>query len=399
VIRLKGYAPVHGTCFHLERLRCDLCGKLQKAELPEEAGPDKYDPTVTSIVATLRYGQGLPWNRIAQLQHAAGVPLPASVQWELVHNAVDCGLKDVYQLLLQEAAQGELLHNDDTYMQVLELAGKLKNREPLREDDPQRTGVFTTNILSVAEGRPTISLFFTGPRHSGENLRELLSQRMTDLPPPLQMCDALSRNMPGDLKTILANCLSHGRRKFYELTDKFASQVRHVLKCLRIVYRVEGRARRQMLSATERLHVHQARSGPVMRHLHEWLECQFEERLVEPNSALGESISYMLKHWDKLTLFLRVPGAPLDNNICERALKLAIRHRKNSLFYKTQRGADVGDLYMSLIHTCYHAHADPFDYLTQLQRKHERVAESPGQWLPWNYKQQLASSSEPIPSG
>ena len=104
----------------------------------------------------------------------------------------------------------------------------------------------------------------------------------------------------------------------------------------------------------------------------------------------------MLRHWQKLTLFLRVAGAPLDNNVCERALKMAIRHRKNSLFYKTVRGAKVGDLYMSLIHTCYCSDADPFDYLTQLQRHPDRVSAAPADWLPWNYRQQLATA-EPSP--
>jgi len=105
-----------------------------------------------------------------------------------------------------------------------------------------------------------------------------------------------------------------------------------------------------------------------MEGLWAWCNRQFEERLVEPNSGLGEAIAYLLKHWDKLTLFLRKAGAPLDNNICERALKRAILHRKNALFYKTCNGAHVGDIFMSLIHTCQFCGADPFDYLTELQR-------------------------------
>ncbi|MBK8977690.1 MAG: transposase [Planctomycetes bacterium] len=87
-----------------------------------------------------------------------------------------------------------------------------------------------------------------------------------------------------------------------------------------------------------------------MAALEGWLEDQIEDRKVEPNSSLGESIVYMRKHWAGLTLFLREPGAPLDNNICERALKKAILHRKNAMFYKTPNGARVGDLFMSLIH-------------------------------------------------
>ena len=129
-----------------------------------------------------------------------------------------------------------------------------------------------------------------------------------------------------------------------------------------------------------------------MDELHRWLKAQLDERLVEPNGSLGGAISYMLKHWEKLTLFLRVPGAPLDNNVCERTLKMSIRHRRNSLFYKTQRGADVGDLYMSLVHTCYASRTPPVNYLTQLQRNHERVRAAPGDWMPWNYQAQLVAA-------
>src|SRR5215217_1894918 len=77
---------------------------------------------------------------------------------------------------------------------------------------------------------------------------------------------------------------------------------------------------------------------------------QLGEKRTEPNSAPGGAIGYTLKHWEELTLFLRQAGAPLDNNVCERALKKAIPHRKNALFYETRNGARVGDLFMSLIY-------------------------------------------------
>jgi hypothetical protein len=103
----------------------------------------------------------------------------------------------------------------------------------------------------------------------------------------------------------------------------------------------------------------------------------------------------MRKHWEKLTLFLREPGAPLDNNVCERALKKAILHRKNAYFFKSRRGARVGDLFMSLIHTAERCKASPFDYLVALLRNAKAVADSPGAWMPWNYGQQL---TEPSPT-
>ena len=117
-----------------------------------------------------------------------------------------------------------------------------------------------------------------------------------------------------------------------------------------------------------------------MDKLHEWLQRQLDEKWVEPNSALGEAMNYLLVRWERLTLFLRKAGAPLDSNICERALKKAILHRKNAMFYKTRNGARVGDMYMSLIYTCELNGANAFDYLNQLQRHASDVAEHPDRW-------------------
>ena len=126
-----------------------------------------------------------------------------------------------------------------------------------------------------------------------------------------------------------------------------------------------------------------------MRNNYDWETVSNDLTNSEPNSGLGEAVGYMLKHWEKLTLFLRQAGAPLDNNVCERALKKAILHRKNSLFYKTDAGARVGDAFMSLIHTCALNGADPFDYITQLQRHAKEVREKPEQWMPWNYRHSI----------
>ncbi|MBN1393517.1 MAG: transposase [Pirellulales bacterium] len=203
------------------------------------------------------------------------------------------------------------------------------------------------------------------------------------------MSDALSRNLPGELQTIVANCLAHARRRFVDVVDRFPEECRHVLESLAVVYKNDASARAQQLSPQARLELHQAESGPVMEELHAWLVRQFEERLVEPNSALGGAIRYLLKHWAKLTLFLRVAGAPLDNNICERALKRAILHRKNALFYKTHRGARVGDVFMSLIHTCELCGANPFEYLTEIDRHAAELSSRPQDWMPWNYRETL----------
>lgn len=148
-------------------------------------------------------------------------------------------------------------------------------------------------------------------------------------------------------------------------------------------------------ASQERLAFHQFESGPLMERLRGWFDEQFEQKQVEPNSSLGEAIRYMVKHWQKLTVFLRVPGAPLDNNICERALKKAILHRKNAMFFKTRHGARIGDIFMTLIHTAEVCGVNAWDYLTQLQRHHEAVVANVGAWMPWNYTQTLAAHSAP----
>lgn len=381
LVRIKGQAPLAATVYELEKLRCNLCGNVYTAEVPPEAGEKKYDETAAAMIALLRYGSGVPWNRTEGLEANLGIPLPAATQCEIL-KANAAGLQPALDELKRQAAQSEVVHNDDTFMRVLSLD---------RDTDisPERTGVFTSGLVWVAQNRQ-IALYFTGCKHAGENLAEVLKLRSPDLSPILQMCDALSRNVPKIVETVVANCNAHGRRHFVKVTANFPEPCRFVLETFREIYGYDAVARKQGMSAEQRLAFHQEHSKPVMQKLHVWLKTQLDERLVEPNSGLGQAISYLLNHWQKLTLFLEKPGAPLDNNIVERALKKAILHRKNSLFYKTRKGAQMGDLFMSLIHTCELNEVNAFDYLTELLRHPEELNQNPSEWMPWNYRDTLA---------
>jgi transposase len=365
-VRIVGRAPLDATVYELEKLRCNLCGKLFTAQAPDEAGKDKYDETAGAMVALLKYGAGLPFNRLEKLQECLGVPLPASTQWEMVERTAD-QIHPVYSELIRRAAQGELLYNDDTTMKIL---ANLKKAEV--DDELPGKGSFTTGVLAV-QGERRIALFFTGPKHAGDNLAKLLEQRASGLSPPIQMCDALSRNVPKEFETLLANCLAHARRNFVDLVPSFPEECWFVIEALAKVYHHDKIAKEQGLSADQRLRFHQDQSGSVMEGLKEWLLKQLNERRVEPNSSM--------------TLFLRIPGAPLDNNLCEQVLKRAILHRKGSLFFKTQHGAYIGDLFMSLIHTCTLNRVNPFHYLTSLQKHSSELFKNPKHWLPWNYQQ------------
>ena len=394
LVRFVGQAPLQATVYRMQKLRCHLCGKIFTAPVPSGVGEEKYDHTVASMIGLLKYGSGLPFNRLQRLQGNCEIPLAASTQWDIVHAGASL-LAAAYEELIRQAAQGEVVYNDDTTVKILELMGERARKSPPLDDehDPNRTGLFTSGVVATRAG-VRIALFFSGRQHAGENLSDVLQHRVAELEPPMQMCDGLSRNLPQEFDTILANCIAHGRRNFVDLYDRFPDECRHVIEAFKVIYYRDKVAREEGLSAEDRLTYHQIHSKQTMDDLKAWLQRQFDEQLVEPNSALGEAINYLLKRWEPLTLFLRKAGAPLDNNICERALKKAILHRKNSMFYKTRNGARVGDIYMSLIYTCELNQANALDYLNQLQLNAPDVAQQPDRWMPWNYRDQLAAISK-----
>jgi hypothetical protein len=248
----------------------------------------------------------------------------------------------------------------------------------------------TTAIVAISQ-ELRILLFKSGRNHAGENLATLLKDRSKNLPPPIQMADALSHNFDHEHQTIEANCLIHGRRGFYALEPTFPKEVGYILGKFARVYAIDAETRRQAMCPGKRLAYHQRHSGPTMSMLKTHLFMILEERVIEPNSAFGVAASYMLKHWDRLTSFLRVPGAPIDNSLCERAIKKHVLVRKNSLFYKNLFGALAGDVMLSLIHTCAEMGENPFDYLTALHTHADAVARSPGAWLPWTFRESLAA--------
>ena len=407
LVRLVGRPPVSATVFNMEQFRCGLCGQVYAADPPERAGPEKYDATAVSMIALLKYGTGLPFYRLQGVQKNLGIPLPAPTQWGIMKKAYAV-LRPVFTELINQAAQGEIVYNDDTTMKILAMMGKNAKQPELQETerngeeknkkkrkekkadpdtDPDRTGICTSGVVSTRDGSK-IALFFTGRKHAGENLADVLAHRNPEQGAPMQMCDGLERNLPKAFATIVCNCMAHARRGFVEVAPSFPDESRFLLETLAKVYKHEDYSKEKAMSAEQRLAYHQQHSAPLMKTLEEWFAKLFKEHNVEPNSGLGKAIKYMQKRWDRLTMFLRQAGAPLDNNLVERALKTAILHRKNSLFYKTRNGAAVGDLFMSLIHTCQLNNVNAFQYLTTLLKNAVQIAAHPADWLPLNYRKQ-----------
>lgn len=387
-VQLLGRPAVTALRYDQQVLRCSACQQRFVAGLPPGVEPVKYDATADAMIALMKYGLGMPWYRLSRLQELMGVPLAESTQFERCEQVANAALP-VYLELEKVVAEGAVVHTDDTGVKILSC---MKENRGL--GDNERKGMHTTGMGASgpmgAAGGNAVALYASGRRHAGENLARVLSKRPAELGPPIVMADAEAKNWTGDFEQIAAKCLQHGRRRFSEIELEFPAECQRVLCDLGAVYKNEAQTRG--MTSGERLLYHQRESGPILTELRKWCQRQFDERLVEPNSNLGRAIRYLLRHWNGLTRFLEIEGVPLDNNFVERALKRAVLHRKNSMFYKTGYGAAVGDIVMSLIETCSLNKVNPFDYLTAVVRESSRVRNRPDQWLPWNYKDQQSRS-------
>jgi transposase len=386
-IRLDGHALLSAVRYILEKFRCSACGQVFTAAAPAEAGPDKYNARARAVLVLGRYYLGVPLYRLEGYQAMVGVPVADATQWDQIERVADC-VYPVFELLQTLAAQGEVIYQDDTHVRILSLMAE--HRQAQAEGAPaERTGMYTTALV-VQQSAQTICLYFAGRAHAGENLEALLTHREADRGKPIVMSDALAANTADEAALIRCHCLAHGRRKFSELEEVFPEECAVVIEALKQVFDHEEEVRVQQMNATERLAYHQAYSRPIMVALKQWLDTQIDERLVEPNSSLGKAIAYLRGHWETLTRFLQVERAPLDTNIVERALKLIIRQRKNSLFYATEHSAYIASMLTSLIATCLHAGVNALEYLVALQEHRAAVFGDPAAWLPWNYHANLA---------
>lgn len=377
--RVLGHAMLAVKEHKYKRLRCSGCQKIFAPKIPPEMR-EHSDASARAIAAILKYFGGVPFHRLQHLTGNFGVEVPKSTVFDMVEKVADA-VAPVHEALTDVAADAEVIVADDTTMRILA-------HEEERDED-ERKAIHTTGIVAKSEGGPTVHLFLTGPRHTGENLVELRARRDETLDDPIQVCDALPANFPKGLRMLAGKCLIHGRRNFVDCREAFPAECEWVIRKIGEVYKHDRDCKERGFDKHQRLAWHIEHSKPVMDEIHAFAKRHLDERLAEPNGELGKAFQYLLNHWPGLTLFLVVPGCPLDTCEVERALKMPIRNRKNALFYKTRHGAAVGDILMSVIRTAETAGTNPFEYLIDLQRYKSRVFEDPVAWLPWNYRATL----------
>jgi hypothetical protein len=376
-IQFSGQPILAGTIFEREVLRCSACQERYVASLPEGVGENRYEASADVAIVLAKYGAQLPFYRLAQMQESCGVPVSESVMFERSEQVADQVLP-VYLALKKEAANGEVIHTDDTAVKILSC---------LKEDQEaaaERRATNTSGMVVKTKDGHLIALYSSGRRHAGENLDQLLDGRGEELGPPIQMADAAAVNWKGKHQRIEAKCWAHARRKFIEIEEHFPVACGVVLEAIGKVYGYETET--VGMSAADRLRHHQAKSGPVIAELYLWIEEQFGQKLVEPNSSLGQALRYLQRHRKELTKFLSLAKIPLDNNAAERALKPVVLMRKNSMFYKSEHGASISDLLMSLIESCRLNEVNAWHYFLTLLSSRAEVRKNPSAFLPWNYQ-------------
>lgn len=396
-IMISGGAPFTARKFMHQTLRCGLCGLIIEAK-SWATGKPKYDVSVHSMLSILHYSGSFPMYRLEKLQKKFFIPMPRSVQWMLL-NELGLILALIYDVLFSYVCNSEsAVMSDDTKAKIQTHTKKLKEIKQEKErlailgfnskKSEERVEICTTGMRTHVDGHEIV-IFITGIRNSGENIDELLKYRKSDTK-LLILGDASSKNNPSDLTRVeIARCNVHARREFVDLEPQYESEVLIVKELIGNVYKNEAYIKENKLDSEERLKYHQTHSGPVMESLKDWCEKSFEEKKIEPNSSLGKAVNYVLNHWPGLTKFLQIIDCPLDTNILEGYIRTPVMNRKNWLHLKTEHGAFINDMHLSVMKTTELAGANPYNYFNALQSNEAKVRMAPEKWLPWNYQDNL----------
>lgn len=377
-IQFTGAPMINATHYVQEVVKCASCNREYEAPLPTGVKPQKFDETADAGIVIIRYVAATPTYRLSGLQGMCGIPLPIATIHERCEAVAEV-LLPIYKEMEREAANARILYGDDTWLRILEM---MKENEA--KGKGERVGIQTTGIVAARSDGVKIALYLNGRRHTGENVGRLLKKREARLGPIIRMGDALPANWSDDEESIECYCLTHARRKFAEMEKVYPKSCGYVLDRIAKIYEREGTSKE--MSDEERLAYHQKWSLPIMLELKEWTEQEFREKRVEPNSSLGKAMGYFQNHYEKLTQFCRVAGAPIDNNVAEQALKAPAMIRKNSYFFKTSNGACVGGIILSVLVSCRLNRRNTWNYLVWVLRNEAEVKRNPRAFLPWVYK-------------
>ena len=401
IVRIKGQSLFSAKIVHLEQCRCKICGKIIRAAVPDEVldgiGTSYiiYDWSACATLAVMHYVAGAPFKRLESLHNGWGVPMPDSNQWRIADDS-SALLTPLLRAIEKYGVQSAVsLRIDDTGSMVISIRQQIKAElavlERLGESTQDvRTGINATGVyLETPEG--VIKLFYTGRHHASEIIDQLIKHRLSSQPKLAKVTDAAAKNFVHGHEDafIEATCNAHAFLKFRAIKDKYPEEYAIAGEVYKKVFDNDDEAKARGLTPTERMLFHREHSKPLMEKLKAMCEKKLKSKLVEPASLLWVPLTFIINQWSRLTKFYREPGIPLDTNLVEQMLIIPVRYLAGSFNYKNENGAEVGDLFMSLVATALANDVEPVAYLTDCLRNHEDLAKRPEHYLPWVYRERM----------
>jgi len=400
-VRIKGQPLFGADIIRRGQCRCKICGKIITATVPDEVldgiGTSyiTYDWSACAMLSVMHYVAGAPFKRLESLHKGWGIPMPDSNQWRIV----DASSELLSPLL--KAIEKYGVHNavslriDDTGSMVISIRKQIKAEiavlESLGEStNDVRTGINATGVyFETPEG--VIKLFYTGRHHASEIIDQLIKHRLSSQPKLAKVTDGASKNFVHEQedKLVEATCNAHAFLKFRAIKDKYPAEYEIAGEVYKEVFDNDDRAKDLEMSPTERMLYHREHSKPLMEKLKAMCEEKIKNNLAEPNSLLWVPLTFIINQWPRLTKFYREPGIPLDTNLVEQMLIIPVRYLAVSFNYKNESGAEVGDLFMSLVSTAVENDVEPVAYLTDCLRNQEDLAKRPEHYLPWVYRERM----------
>ncbi|MFB4166293.1 IS66 family transposase [Alteribacillus sp. JSM 102045] len=338
------------ACRHCERHGTET--PVVTATMPSSVYPGSLaSPSAMAYIMQQKYVEGLPLYRQEKQFERLGVHLSRQTLANWVVYGADTWLRPVYDRMKKHLLQQDILHADETTLQVL--------KEPGRSSASQS---YLWLYRTGRDGPPNILYDYQQTRASKHPRRFL-----TGFNGYLHVDGYAGYNGLANIQ--LVGCWAHARRKFDEALKTLPSSssvtsvtAKEGLDFCNRLFAIE----REIKGSTpnERFKVRQERTQPVLEAFSVWLRAQSPK--VLPKSALGQAIKYCRNQWERLEGFLEDGRLEIDNNRSERSIKPFVIGRKNWLFANTARGARSSAIIYSIVETAKENGLNPHRYLTYL---------------------------------
>lgn len=333
-------------------------------------------------IMTQKFVMGAPIYRQEQELKRQGIPLSRQTMSNWILKASETYLAPVYEQLRRELLKRDILHADETTLQVLHEPGK----------KPQTASFMWLYRTSGDTDKPVVLYEYQpgrGAKYPEEFLKDFKGYLHTD-------GYAVYHGLPEGITVV--GCWAHLRRKFDEAIKSLpkgkakGSSAYQGLAYCDLLFAIEKGLDEKNATAEERYKERLERAKPVLDAMFAWEN----SRTAAPKSALGKAFTYLKEQWPYLTNYLKDGRLELSNNRAERSIKPFVISRKNFLFANTPKGATGSAVMFSLIQTAIENSLDPYKYLTWLMKMANKADLTDEQivqpLLPWNAPEECRAS-------